>query len=299
MRVEYWLSVVRQSLWPVTEFSGLPSDFGVHLEEAPLGCITSTLETISAHHARRTTLDVARTAEQSYLLFCSLGAAWSIAHNGHSQRLRRGDVVLVGDGEHEADVQAGFHGIILKCPAHWIHSWLPDPELLSGRAILRDSKWGQVLSPIIGQFTPGFAAAAPVPHTLLTDHLGAVLSMIAGETETREIPQLFAKIDDCMRQRAFESRLTAADVANSMNVPQQTLHYVLRNSRRTFASHLLEVRLDAALSMLSSLEMRHLTLQEIARRAGFVNYSYFARAVRKRTGHLPMEIRLTRLGVWH
>jgi AraC-like DNA-binding protein len=295
-RMDYWMNIVGNSLWPVTGFSDLAVDFSVRLEEASLGCITATQEKISAHHARRTARDVERTVERSYLLFSSLKTSWGLAHNGHSQQLRRGDIVLVGEGEHEADVHSGFHGIILKCPAHWVHSWLPDPELLMGRPILRDSKWGQVLSPIMGQFTPSFAATAPLPHTVLTDHLGAVLTMIASDTESRVVPELVDKIVDCMRQRLSEPSLTATDVATSLNLSLHTLHYALGANRGTFASHLHDIRINAALGMLSSRQLWHLTPREVGVCAGFVNYPYFARAVRKRTGHLPAEFRLVRLG---
>jgi AraC family transcriptional activator of tynA and feaB len=295
-RMDCWMHIVGNSLWPVTDFRDMSADFSVQLEEASLGCITATHERISAHCARRTARDVERTAERSYLLFNSLKSPWGIAHNGHSQQLRQGDIVLVGEGEHEADVHSGFDGVILKCPAHWVHSWLPDPELLIGRPIFRDSKWGRVLSPIIGQFTPSFAAAAPLPHVVLTDHLGAVLAMIAGDNESRVVPELVHKILDCLQQRLSEPTLTAEDIAASLNLSLPTLHYALRANRGTFASHLHDARIKVALEMLSSRQLWHLTPQEIARSTGFATYPYFARAVRKRTGHLPADFRLARLG---
>src|SRR5262245_61955323 len=53
MRFDYWLSILRQSLWPVTEWT-VPRDFNVELREAPLGCLSSMTETISPSDAYRT-----------------------------------------------------------------------------------------------------------------------------------------------------------------------------------------------------------------------------------------------------
>ena len=44
MRLDYWMNVLGQSLWPVTEWT-VPRDFNAELREALLGCLTSIAET--------------------------------------------------------------------------------------------------------------------------------------------------------------------------------------------------------------------------------------------------------------
>jgi len=291
MRFDYWMSVLRESLWPVTEWYGLSPDFDVELWEAPLGCISSMTERISAHQARRTRADVESSGERAYLLFANVEAAWWTSHNGHSQLLPRGGVVLMADGEHETCAPFGFGGVILKCPADWMHSWLPDPELLVGRGIAADSKWGGVLAPMVRQLTPELAVAPPLPHSVLVDQLGAVLALLAGEAETRAVPELLRRIQGCIRERCSEPRLTATDVGISLNLAPRTVHHILAASDLTFASELLDVRIEVALQMLGSPSFRRLTTAEIGRRAGFLSGSHFARVVRRRTGHTPLELR--------
>ncbi len=112
---------------------------------------------------------------------------------------------------------SGLQANILKLPKHWVQSWLPDPNFLVGRAILRDSRWGQALSPMVRQPTPELVAAPPLPHGVLVDQLGAILPLIAGEPEPA-MPDLLKKIRDCIRQRCSEPQLTAADVAASLKI---------------------------------------------------------------------------------
>jgi AraC family transcriptional regulator, positive regulator of tynA and feaB len=300
MRFDYWITVVRNALWPVTDFKVASQDFVVDLQEAPLGCLTSILENISPHRARRNAIDVARTEERSYLLFASLAPSWGINHNGRCESLRRGDIVLVGDGEHETDVPTGFHGIILKCPAHWLHSWLPDPDLLVGRAIPGDSTWGRVLSPALCQFTPAFAVNSPLPHSVLTDQLGTLLAMTAGAFDTQARTDLHRQIDEQIVERSCDPQLTGDDIAATLNLPARIVHQTLAAHHTSFATRLLDVRVGRAVDMLQSESCSHLTLDEIAARTGFSGPTHLARTVRTRTGLTPLQLRARNTAPrWH
>ena len=290
VRFEYWMSLLQQSLWPVSEWTGI-ADFSVELQEAPLGCLVSMVETISAHQSRRTRGDVERSRGRCYLLFAK-EMPWEVTHKGQSEHLQGGDCVLVdSQGELETRATSGFTGVILKIPVDWVRTWLPEPDSLVGRRIAADSKWGQVVSPMVRQLTPELAAAPPLPHGVLVDQLGAILTLLAGETEAQAMPDLLNNIQDCIRQRCSDPQLTAADVAGSLNVHPRVLHRVLATNHLTFASQLLDARFSAALNMLTSPSFAQLTTIEIARQCGFLSSSHFARAVRRRTGHAPAELR--------
>jgi AraC-like DNA-binding protein len=172
-----------------------------------------------------------------------------------------------------------------------VESWLPDPAPLVGRRIARDSKWGRAFSPIVSQLTPELATASPLPHGILVDQVGALLALMAAEDEARAMPHLLKRIRDCIEQRYGELELTADDVAASLNVPPRTLHRVLAASNLTFASLLLDMRISVALPMLTSPAFDQRTTAEISRIAGFLTPAYFARVVRRRTGHTPAQLR--------
>jgi AraC-like DNA-binding protein len=292
MRLDYWLSSISSVTWPVTDWSGISSDFEVDLQEARLGCISTVLENMrGAPHARRTRADVDNSAESCYSLFLSSTPSYW-AHNGHSQNLLPGDVVLIGQGEHDSYMEcSGFQGNILKLPTHWLQSWVPDPDGLAGRAISKDSRWGRVLSPMISQLTPALAEDPPLPPGVLVDQLGATLALIAGEADTPRLSELFERIQDCISERCSEPQLTAADVAASLNVAPRILHRVLAAKRLGFAGLLVDSRVEKARHMLTSSSFARLTITEIASRAGFISASAFARLVRKRTGHPPRVLR--------
>lgn len=291
MRFDYWMSILRQSLWPVTEWSELPPEFNVSLREASLGRLSVMTETICAHLAHRTKTDVKRTEEHTYHLFANVGKPFQTQHNGHSEHLLAGDVVLMGHGEHKVLSRGDVRAVLVKCPADWIRTWLPDPNAIAGRKISKDSKWGRVLAPMVSQLTPELAIAPPLPHPALVDQLGTVLALFAGETEARAMPDMLAKVKGIIRERCHEPKLTADDVATSLKVPPRILHRALVASGLTFASLLLDARVAVALDLLCSHTSKSLTAPEIARRAGFTSPALFARAVLKRTGLTPLQLR--------
>lgn len=249
MRFDYWMNVLKDSLWQVTDWRNVPADFNVELRGARFGGLSTMVEDMTAHHSLRTKADVARSAERSYHLFVSLRQAWAFTHMGRHEGLGPGDVVMMGEGTHETHVPTGFHGVIVKCPESWVHTWLPDPRVIAGRTIRRDSRWGRVLSPMLSQFTPEFVTGSPLPQGVLVDQLGAMLALIAGDADARAMPELHAKAVDCIRQRCPEAALTADDVAATLDVPARLLHKALAASKTTFAAALRQARRERALTL--------------------------------------------------
>lgn len=295
VRFDYWMSILQQSLWPVSEWSGVSHDFKrdftLEMSEASLGGVSTIAETITAHRSHRTRTDVESSGDRCYLLFANQ-LPWDVAHHGHCECLLGGDLVLVdSQDELETYAEAGFDGVILKLPVEWVRTWLPNPSAIVGRRISSSSGWGRAFSPIVSQVTPEIAAAPPLPHVVLVDQVGAVLAMIAGEVESRARPDVLEKIRECIRQRCSEPGLAAADVAASLNIPSQTVHRILAASDMTFASQLIDARMRVALRMLTSPAFNQLTTLEIARKAGFLKASHFARVVRRQTGRTPLELR--------
>jgi AraC-like DNA-binding protein len=217
---------------------------------------------------------------------------WKVDHNGRNESYDPGDSVLVdSQGELKTCAPSGFRGVILKLPVVWIDTWLPSPELLVGQRIAADSRWGRVFAPIVRQLTPEFVTTPPVPQGMIVDQVGAVLAMVAADSESRALPKTLRKIQDCIRQRCSEPQLTAADVAASLAIPTRDLHRILAVNKMTFAGELLSTRVALAVQMLTSPLCNRLTTDEIARRSGFLSVSLFTRAITVRTGKQPAQLR--------
>jgi AraC family transcriptional regulator, positive regulator of tynA and feaB len=290
-RFDYFMSAMSSALWPVSEFSGLFDDFQVELEEASLGCLSLTRERITPHRSCRTRIDVERTEDNSFMLFYSVNSTWGCAQSGSTQLLGPGDLILIGQGEHHTYVPEGFDGIVVKCPATWLRNWLPDPDRLTSLKVDRDSRWGRVLSPMVGQLTPAFAAAALLPAAVVTDQLGTLLAMMMNDGATQRHDDLYRRIHAIIGERCTEIGLTPIDVADVLKVPVRRLHQVLGANGNTFAHILAEYRLARGEDLLRAPDLRQTPLAQIARQAGFRSVAHFSQLIRRRTGLSAAQLR--------
>jgi AraC family transcriptional activator of tynA and feaB len=284
LRFDYWSGILSQSLTPMSVGSDDPRHFAASLTEAPMGAISVIEQDGSAHVSHRSAHDVELSEHHSYHLLVSLNGPWDLTH-GDRSRLRPGDVVLADSNlGHHIELRSAYHFVNLKLPPRWLHTWIPDAGQLVGRRISRNSDAGRALSSFICRLTPQFAAAAPIDGRLLSDHVGALLAMVSGEFDQspREQRGLLRRIRDCMAQRCHEPGLSAADVAQSLAIPERLVHRALASIAATFASLLLELRFDLGVRQCGLPAFSELSTEDVGRQAGFSNPGQFVRMLAAR-----------------
>jgi AraC family transcriptional activator of tynA and feaB len=99
--------------------------------------------------------------------------------------------------------------------------------------------------------------------------------------------RLRERTKDAIRMRSTEPGLTASDVAIELGISERTLHRRLASDGKTFASLLLQFRIDKAKRMLDAKNFESVTIAEIGRRAGFADSSYFGRTIKRELGLAP------------
>ena len=162
---------------------------------------------------------------------------------------------------------------------------------------LGDSQWGRVLASYFAQLSPEFVVHAPLPQAVLIDQLGALLALTASELSGSRAVSTPAErsvrdhVYDHIRQRCADTSLQAADIASSLNISRRTLHRALGACGDTFGAMLIQARVDLAVRMLQSPLFDRVTTAEIGRRAGFSDASHFVKALRRRTGQTPLQMR--------
>jgi AraC family transcriptional regulator, positive regulator of tynA and feaB len=285
-RLDYWASALNRALVPMSVATEDPQAFSASISSASLGPLKVTQNRGSAHVSRRTRHELARTEERCYHLIVSVDLPWNLTHRGQ-RMMQRGDLILHDSQfEHELRVWSSFDILNIRLPVEWLQTWIPDPDVLVGRRIARNSPWGTVLSPTVTQLRPDFVVAAPLAPQLIADHLGATLALVAGEYENTSRPDrvVLKRIEDCIQERCAEPGLCADQVASSLGISPQALHRQLASARLTFATRLLDARIARAVQLLRSGVERNTPLVEIARHAGFSQLPHFDRVIRKRFG---------------
>jgi AraC family transcriptional activator of tynA and feaB len=301
-RLSYWRSILSSTFTPVAVDNANPCEYESEMAAVQLGPVTFAEQRGSAQHCMRGRHEISLTREHCFNLVLVLGGSWHVTH-GARWRYRSGDLIF-HDSRYPLDLDLLDHysDIFLHLSEPFIREWVPNPAWLVGRHICRDSQWARVLSSYVAQLSPDFVVQAPLPQSVLTDQIGALLALTAtelrgdrpaGKPAERSVRN---QIHDYIRQRCPEAALQAADIASSLNISTRTLHRTLAACGETFGAVLMQARVDVATRMLRSPLFDRVTTAEIGRRAGFSDASHFARVLRSRTGQTPLQMRKTRDG---
>jgi AraC-like DNA-binding protein len=293
MRADYFAETLSSSLCPMRVELPTKQAFSANMTAAELGPVLVTTWSGEPHQSIRGERELAQSFECDFHLLFQLFSTASLTHRGEVL-LHPGDTVLTDSRVcHKLGFRESWAMLNLKLPERWIKQWVPDPQLLVGLKISANSTWGHSLASLAAGLTSMDISQAPLPATVVTDHLGALLAFVVNEVNGRTgggskpDVRMLEKIRDYIEEQCHVPDLDAEMLSTQMDVSPGALHSTLRDSGQTFGSLLLEARSNLAKRMLESKFHRHLTTEEIARRAGFMDTSHFSRVMSLRFGQHP------------
>jgi len=297
MRFEYYANALSTALTPMLLMAGDHRTFESQMTAASTGPVTVIRQSGSSHRVRRDPFHADRALEHTWHLIVNLSSAWN-THHREPVRLLPGEMMIVDSRmEFMIEITGRYDVAHFKFSPEWLRQWVPAPEALVGRRIASTSGWGRALGAYLSQLSPEAMAESPLPLRVLTDHIGALLALIAAE---RELPgavprrlddSLHRRVRDCIALRCTEPGICAADIAKDLNISVRGLHRTLAASNETFGKLLIDCRVAVAARMIRSRMCRRLGLAEIGRRAGFADPSHFSRVMSSRYGMTPTQMR--------
>jgi AraC-like DNA-binding protein len=300
-RFDYYASALCSALVPMQVQGADPTGFWADMEVCDLGTMSIVRQVGKPHRAFRDDPEFGRDERRSFHLILNVTSPWTIAHRGQN-RMEPGDAILTDSRfNHDIRTEAPYDFVNLKLSEAWVRRWVPSPASLVGRQIRGGTGWGRALTAFIAQLSPRAVLDSPLPTSVLTDQVGALLALLwsqelgGGPSEKKVDKALHERINDAIAQRCAEPALTAAAVAAPLGISLRTLHRALARSGETFGAALMAARVSLAVRMLESPLHRRLTTAEIGRRAGFADPSHFSRVLRMRLGLTPTQIRSNRM----
>lgn len=109
----------------------------------------------------------------------------------------------------------------------------------------------------------------------------------SGMSRRQRLTAILRTID----QQIGDPDLSASSVAAVLGITPRYVHLLLEETGKSFTHHVLDRRLDKAVTMLRDPRWRHRKIAEIAAEADFTDLSYFNRAFRRRYRMTPSAIR--------
>ncbi len=300
IRLDLYAEALHAAVDPMRVASRNDGRFHAKVDAVSMGPVSLIQAAGGVHRCVRDERDVAASDGHSIHLIMNTSSAWRLRHRGE-QYVRQNEVVLL-DSNFGHDIELGEFAIThLKLPEPWLRQWVPSPQALAGFVVPHDAGWGDALTSFVRGLTPDIVAGNPLPHHLLSEHIGMLLALVASESGAA--PALSARpkarvlserIRELIVQRCTEPALSASDVATRLKLSTRTLHRTLAANRATFGSLLMTARVNLAIRMLESPLMDGLSTAEIGHRCGFLDASHFARVVHARCGRTPLQMRLRR-----
>jgi hypothetical protein len=195
--------------------------------------------------------DGCRTDVFAFQLISSFNASWTVEWRDSYCSMTPGDLMLT-DMRHMYSgrwpAECTLTQVIL--PTVWISTWLNNPAQLSGVRIDGNQGWGGVLSAFIHQLAIASFTTEFVPARLLSENLGALLSLTERQTpvSTGSLPdqQCRAQIESVIHSRSGNSRLTAFEVAQAVEISEKKLYRLLASKGENFHALVLRFRMESA-----------------------------------------------------
>jgi len=292
-RLDYWVGAISEGFLAM-DASADARQFRGELCSAPLGPLGVNWVRSDAQRVRRTPRGIARCREHFCYLLGDRNSTWRVAQDGREALMQPGDFVLVDSRRpYGFDFPSGPSSVSLELPLDWLARWVAEPEAHVARPFRgRGAGWASALAAFAMPWRPALAVAPPLPAELLTDQLGALLSLCcAAPPMAQHSTALHERVRAELRQRLAEPGLTAADVATAVGCSVRSLHRAMAAQGDTFAGVLMAQRMAVARQMLANPALRHVGVAEIGRRVGLLDPSHFARLCRRWLGLPPSALR--------
>lgn len=299
-RLDYWVGAISEGFLAMEVSSPRRADFQGELVSAPLGPLGVNLVRADAQRVWRTPRGIARSRDNFAYLLGNVETPWRAAQDGRDVWLAPGDFVLVDSRRpYRFEFDRCPNTVSLELPLDWLTRWIAEPETQVCRPFrASEPGWGAALAAFAIAWRPTLAEALPLPAEMLTDQLGALLSLacpgsaaVADEAALPASSALQQRIAAMLRERLAEPGLTAAEVAGALGLSVRSLHRAMAAGGQTFAQALMAERMAAARRMLSLPALRRVSAAEIGRRVGLLDPSHFTRLCRRWLGRTPSALR--------
>lgn len=296
-RFEYFSDALSSALIPMRADSASRERLEANIVSADFDGVTVIRQTGSPHWSYRDGHELARSGAHTFHLIANYSAEWVMSHCGRI-RLEPGDVVLTDSMiGHRLEMFQPYDVVHLKLSETWLQRWLPRPADLVGKRIPANAGWGRALTSYIAQLSPKYMIGAPLPSRVITDQLGALLSIVGAAIGGAAGPTLAScslrsRVHDYIHQCCADASLSAEAVAAMMCVGVDELHRCLTPFGESFGELLLAQRVEVATRMLQSRLFRGLSILEIAQRAGFTDAAQLDTLLRLRSMGSAAQLRI-------
>ena len=297
-----WRMIVEAMFGPTDlDLAPGPDYFG-EARCTPVGGLEVTGVRCDHEIAKRTKVHVARSKSECFVVAMLQSGTLQIHQFGRDALLLPGTLACF-------DLNSAYtythHGptqvLAVKVPSVMLRACVRDPHALVGQVRTIESGAGRITADFVAgvaREAPGLPATVAAGYTLrMVEMLGLLLEG-AGDGAPAGCPAAFSSIHRrCVlhiETHLADPALGPAAIAEAVGISVRYLHRIFQLRGCSVGAVLREMRLRRCHQDLTDGLKQHLSVGEIALRAGFHSQSHFATAFRKRYQRCPSDLRRSR-----
>jgi len=295
-----WREVICQHVYGVTPERVNGRGFRGKILARRFGGLDVTDLECEGHLVARRREDIARTASDTYYIYCQLaGSAW-FSQSGRELVAETGDIVIADPNvPFLTSTPGSFNFRIWRMPTKMLDPLRASRDQLMMTCLRRDDPIGSVLSSYLGALAIQTGRMDEITEKYIADNVGRLVALALGIE-----PDLQGSGREALRRAKFarvlryiDSHLTAPDlltpraVSEKLGMSVRSLHLLFETKGVSFAQWVTRRRLEEIKSLLSNPSAAERSIADIAFAWGFNDLSTFYRAFQNAYGAKPGDIR--------
>ena len=295
----YYREAICQAFMNLTPEPPATAGFLAHVEAVGLGDGAVNRVSFPEHVVRRSTADIASSSRRCYYLNLKLAGRCRVQQAGREISLSPGQVGIVDSGQPCAllhDRGPALQVASFWVPAEALDARLPSAPALAPARVTDDPFVGHLIAETAHVLNASALRASEADNARL---FGVLLDLVAlslsrssraGAAETAGL----ADATWLALRRAVDRRLREPGLgvtAIAIGISERYVHKLFERAGTTFASYVMDRRLDGAARDLKEPTMFDRAIGDIAFDWGFCDLSHFTRRFKHRFGCRPSEWR--------
>jgi len=297
----YYREAICQAFMNLTPEPPATSGFLARVETVGLGDAAVNRVSFPEHIVRRSTADIAASSRRCYYLNLKLAGRCRIQQAGREISLSPGQVGIFDSGQRFSLLHD--RGPALQVASFWVPAEALDarmpaaPDVAPAR-VSDDPFVGHLIAETAQVLNTSALRASNADNARL---FGVLLDLVAlslsrtgreGAAESASLADAtLLALRRAVDRRLREPGLGVAAVAAAIGISERYVHKLFERAGTTFASYLMDRRLDGAARDLKDPAIAGRTIGDIAFDWGFSDLSHFTRRFRHRFGCTPRDWR--------